>query len=155
MLRTVSSKRVIGIDLGTSNTCAAFADGRIPRVIPTERGSTLLPSIVAFPKVARKGKHHLIGNPAKEQMLLHPEETVYGSKRFVGMPYSSHVVQRLKDRFAYSIVEDSAGFAAFQMDETIRPMTDVSAIGLWCGQTRRAKSIGFRFRGRHLRRLDS
>ncbi len=118
-----SSPFCVGIDLGTTNTCAAFADGRIPRVIPTERGHNLLASVVAFVD----GKT-LIGQPAKDQLLINPAETVYGSKRLIGRAYHSREVQQLKERFAYHIVEGTRGRCAVQIGDDVHQLTDIAAI---------------------------
>ena len=115
--------RVIGIDLGTTNTLAAWTDGRVPRVIPTERGHSLLPSVVAY-----AGERVLIGQPAKEQLLINPNETIYGSKRLVGRPFHSRQVQALKKRFAYEIVEGAAGFCAVQAGGKVHELTEISSI---------------------------
>lgn len=118
-----SQPRVIGLDLGTSNTCAGFADGRIPRIIPTERGHTLLPSVVGF-----AGDACLVGHAARERLLIHPAETVYGTKRLIGRPYHAPQVQRLLPHFSYKIVEGRQGLAAVRIEDRIIEMSEVSAI---------------------------
>jgi len=118
-----ASARVIGIDLGTSNTVAAYADGRVPRVIPTEKGQSLLASVVAF-----VGDRVLVGQPAKDQLLLHPQETVYGAKRLLGRAFHSPPVAKLRSRFAYPIVEGERGLAAVRVGGRVRPLTEISAI---------------------------
>jgi molecular chaperone DnaK len=115
--------RVIGIDLGTTNTLAAWTDGRVPRVIPTERGNHLLPSVVAF-----AGERVLIGQPAKEQLLINPADTIYGSKRLVGRPFHSAQVQSLRQRFAYEIVEGKDGLAAVRAGGKVHELTEISSI---------------------------
>ena len=115
--------RVVGIDLGTTNTCAGFADGRIPRIIPTEGGHNLLPSVVGFVR-----GRCLIGQPAKEQLLINPSDTVYGSKRLIGRPYHSPQVQSLIEHFAYRIVEGADGLAAVNVGGQVRELTEISAI---------------------------
>jgi molecular chaperone DnaK len=115
--------RVIGIDLGTTNTVAAFADGRVPRVIPTEKGQNLLASVVAF-----VGDRVLVGQPAKDQLLLHPQETVYGAKRLLGRAFHSPQVAKLRARFAYPIVEGERGLAAVNVGGRVRSLTEISAI---------------------------
>jgi molecular chaperone DnaK len=115
--------RVIGIDLGTTNTLAAWTDGRVPRVIPTERGSTLLPSVVAY-----AGERVLIGQPAKEQLLINPGDTIYGSKRLVGRPFHSRQVQSLRKKFAYEIVQGRDGFCAVRAGGRVHELTEISSI---------------------------
>lgn len=115
--------KVIGIDLGTSNTCAGHTDGRIPRMIPTERGHNVLASVVAF-----VGGKTLLGQPARDQLLINPAETIYGSKRLLGRAYSTPQVSRLKRHFAYNIVEGNDGNAAVLVDGRVRNLTEVSAM---------------------------
>ena len=121
----VSTKqsRVVGIDLGTTNTLAAWTDGRVPRVIPTERGYSLLPSVVAF-----AGERVLIGHPAKEQLLINPADTIYGSKRLVGRPFHSRQVQLLQKKFAYEITEGKDGFCAVRAGGKVHELTEISSI---------------------------
>jgi molecular chaperone DnaK len=115
--------RVIGIDLGTTNTLAAWTDGRVPRVIPTEKGGNLLPSVVAY-----AGDRVLIGQPAKEQLLINPQDTIYGSKRLVGRPFHSAQVRALSKKFAYEIVEGKDGYCAVRAGGKIRELTEISSV---------------------------
>ena len=85
-------KPIIGIDLGTTNTCVAHVRNRIPRVVPTDRGSLILPTVVAL---SQKGEY-LVGNVAKDQMVTNPRNTIYGAKRLIGRKYNSKVVQELR-----------------------------------------------------------
>src|SRR3954470_4444915 len=90
-------KPIIGIDLGTTNTCVAYVRNRIPKVVPTDRGSLILPSVVAL---SEKGDM-LVGGVAKDQMVVNPQNTIYGAKRLIGRKYNSRVVQDLKSYFSY------------------------------------------------------
>src|SRR4029077_18107483 len=92
--------RIIGIDLGTTNTCVASVKNRIPKVVPTDRGNLILPSVVAL---SAKGDL-LVGGVAKDQMVTNPKNTIYGAKRLIGRKYDSRVVQDLKNYFSYEIV---------------------------------------------------
>ncbi len=74
------SNRVIGIDLGTTNSCVAFMDGKETKVIPNAEGARTTPSIVAFTKDGEE----LVGQPAKRQAITNPANTVYSIKRFMG-----------------------------------------------------------------------
>ena len=123
MTGTTPTGRVIGIDLGTTNTLAAYADGRVSRVIPTERGGNLLPSVVAF-----AGTRVLVGQPAKDQLLIHPAETISGSKRLVGRPFHSPQIQKLKRRLAYEVVEGADGFCAVRAGGEVHALTEISSI---------------------------
>jgi len=104
----VRSKRVIGIDLGTTNSCAAVAEGSGARVLASKLGHFAIPSVVAYDAQGRL----LVGHPAKAQMVINPKNTIYGSKRLVGRPFASPTVQACRDRFQYDIVEGPAGAAA-------------------------------------------
>ncbi len=75
-------QRIIGIDLGTTNSCVAIMEGGQPVVIPSAEGSRTTPSVVAF-----KGTERLVGIPAKRQLITNPENTIYSSKRFIGRKF--------------------------------------------------------------------
>jgi molecular chaperone DnaK len=72
--------KIIGIDLGTTNSCVAVMEGGEPKVIPNEEGGRTTPSIVAFTKSGER----LVGMVAKRQAITNPENTVYSIKRFMG-----------------------------------------------------------------------
>ncbi len=101
--------KIIGIDLGTTNTCTAFVSNKIPRVIPTEGGFNTMPSIVAFTEDGRV----LVGQSAKDQVS--PERTIYGVKRLLGRQVTSRVVQELRHSFPYHIVPGEKGEAAVEV----------------------------------------
>ncbi|HOX41994.1 MAG TPA: TIGR02266 family protein [Myxococcota bacterium] len=119
-----ASSRVIGIDLGTSTSCAAIVlvDGR-PQVIPSRKGYRTIPSIVAYDSKAQL----LVGHPAKAQLELNPTNTVYGSKRLVGRPFDSPAVRELRDRFHYKIVEGPQHEAAVQIQGRTFSLQQISA----------------------------
>lgn len=75
--------RIIGIDLGTTNSCVAIMEGGSPIVIANAEGTRTTPSIVAF-----KGNERLVGIPAKRQAVTNHDKTIYSSKRFIGRKYS-------------------------------------------------------------------
>ena len=79
----VMSKKIIGIDLGTTNSVVAFMEGNTPKVIPNKDGSNITPSIVAFTKDGKR----LVGTLAKRQAVTNPENTIYSAKRFIGRLY--------------------------------------------------------------------
>lgn len=89
--------KIIGIDLGTTNSCVAIMEGGEPVVIPNAEGGRTTPSIVAFKKDER-----IVGQPAKNQMITNPEGTIYSVKRFIGHRYSE-LTDELK-RVPYKIV---------------------------------------------------
>ena len=92
---------IIGIDLGTSNTCASIVmDGRA-RIIPTATGSATMPSVVHF---AADGSV-LVGHRAAGRQILYPLDTVYGSKRLLGRTYRKKVAQEFQPHFAYRLAQ--------------------------------------------------
>jgi len=72
--------KIIGIDLGTTNSCVAVMEGGEPKVIPNEEGGRTTPSVVAFTKSGER----LVGQVAKRQAITNPENTIYSIKRFMG-----------------------------------------------------------------------
>jgi molecular chaperone DnaK len=76
--------KIIGIDLGTTNSCVAVLEGGEPKVIPNEEGSRTTPSVVGFTKSGER----LVGQVAKRQAITNPENTVYSIKRFMGRRYN-------------------------------------------------------------------
>ncbi len=79
----MSKEKIIGIDLGTTNSCVAVMVNGEPVVIPNQDGDRTTPSVVGF----QKGKEKLVGNMAKRQQVTNPESTVYSIKRFMGRRY--------------------------------------------------------------------
>src|ERR1700730_14763244 len=81
------AKKIIGIDLGTTNSVVAFMEGNTPKVIPNKDGSNTIPSIVAFTKDGKR----LVGTLAKRQAVTNPENTIFSAKRFIGLSYEQAV----------------------------------------------------------------
>ncbi len=81
------AKKIIGIDLGTTNSVVAFMEGNTPKVIPNKDGSNITPSIVAFTKDGKR----LVGTLAKRQAVTNPENTIYSAKRFIGRKYDEMI----------------------------------------------------------------
>ena len=81
--------KVIGIDLGTTNSCVAVMDGKEPKVIENAEGARTTPSMVAFTKDGER----LVGQPAKRQAVTNPENTLYAIKRLIGRRFNEDVVQ--------------------------------------------------------------
>ena len=99
--------KIIGIDLGTTNSCVAIMEGGDPNVIANQEGSRTTPSIVAFPESGER----LVGQIAKRQAVTNPENTVYAIKRLIGRKYASKEVQYDKKIAPYKITEASNGDA--------------------------------------------
>lgn len=82
-MATPKKSKIIGIDLGTTNSCVAIMEGGQPKVIPNAEGSRTTPSVVAY-----KGNERIVGIPAKRQAVANPENTIVSSKRFIGRKYN-------------------------------------------------------------------
>ncbi len=117
---------IIGIDLGTTNSCAAVVKDGKPFVIPSREGYNTIPSVVAL---SDKGKL-MVGHPARSQLLINPRNTVYGAKRLIGRQYKSPVVTDLLGRFSYEIVAGPRGEAAVKMGEQIFSLQKISSLVL-------------------------
>lgn len=103
------AEKIIGIDLGTTNSVVAVMVGDEPVVIANQEGSRLTPSVVSW----TKEKEVLVGEPAKRRAILDPENTVYESKRFIGRKYEE-VLDEAK-RVSYKVVPDDKGDASFEI----------------------------------------
>jgi molecular chaperone DnaK len=117
---------LLGIDLGTTNTCVAYVRNKIARVVPSDKGALILPSVVAM---SEKGEL-LVGNVAKDQMVVNPRNTIYGAKRLIGRKYNSKVVQDIKHYFTYEIVEGPEGEAAVALAGKVYTLPQISAFVL-------------------------
>jgi molecular chaperone DnaK len=99
--------KVIGIDLGTTNSCVAVMDGGKPKVIENAEGARTTPSIVAFAKDGER----LIGQPAKRQAVTNPESTIYAVKRLIGRRFDDPLTKKDMGLVPYSIVKGKTGDA--------------------------------------------
>src|ERR1700761_2295027 len=107
--------KIIGIDLGTTNSCVAIMEGGVPKVIANAEGSRTTPSVVAY-----KGAERLVGVPAKRQSITNPEKTLYSTKRFIGRK-RTEVEDEVKI-VPYKVVANSKGDASFEVDgKTVTP----------------------------------
>ncbi len=93
--------KIIGIDLGTTNSCVAVMDGKTPRVIENAEGARTTPSIVAF----TEDEERLVGQSAKRQAVTNPENTFFAIKRLIGRRYEDPTVAKDKDMVPYQIVK--------------------------------------------------
>lgn len=97
--------KVIGIDLGTTNSCVAIMEGGEPIVIANAEGSRITPSVVAI----TEGGERLVGQIAKRQAITNPENTIFSIKRLIGRKYNSEVVQDAIKKLPYKITEAPNG----------------------------------------------
>jgi len=110
--------KVIGIDLGTTNSCVAVMDGSTPKVIENAEGARTTPSMVAFTADGEK----LVGQPAKRQAVTNPENTLFAIKRLIGRRFSDPATKKDMDMVPYNIVASDGGDAWVKAnDETYSP----------------------------------
>ncbi len=114
--------KVLGIDLGTTNSCMAIYEGKEAKVIPNKEGKNTTPSVVAF---TDKGEV-LVGDPAKRQMITNPKRTIYSIKRIMGMMCNEEKAQEAKKRLPYEIV-DRNGACAVEVDGKVYTPQEISA----------------------------
>ena len=115
--------KVIGIDLGTTNSCVAVMDGKEPRVLSNAEGERTTASMVAF--IA--GDERLVGQPAKRQAVTNPENTLFAIKRLIGRDYADPTVKKDKDMVPYKIVKSDTGDAWVEVDGKKYSPSQVSA----------------------------
>ncbi|MGB4595287.1 MAG: molecular chaperone DnaK [Anaerolineaceae bacterium] len=116
--------RIIGIDLGTTNSVVSIMEGGSPTVISTAEGSRLLPSVVAF----NKNGERLVGITAKRQAVINPENTVYSIKRFMGRHFAD--VESERKMVSYKVVEGPGGDVRIHIPATNKDYTpqEISAM---------------------------
>ena len=111
------AKKIIGIDLGTTNSVVAVMEGGKPAVITNAEGSRLTSSVVAF----AKGGQRLVGQLARRQAVMNPQNTIYSSKRFIGRRFDDVAAERRIVTF--DVVEGKAAEARIKIPETGREIT--------------------------------
>jgi len=99
--------KIIGIDLGTTNSCVSIMDGKTPKVIENAEGARTTPSMVAFSEDGER----LVGVPAKRQAVTNPENTLFAIKRLIGRRFKDPMVEKDKGLVPYNIVEGGNGDA--------------------------------------------
>ena len=114
--------KVIGIDLGTTNSCVALMDGKDAKVIENSEGARTTPSIVGFTDDER-----LVGQPAKRQAVTNPENTLFAVKRLIGRRIDDPMVEKDKDMVPYSIVDEGNGDAWVEVDKQKYSPSQISA----------------------------
>ena len=118
--------KVIGIDLGTTNSCVAVMEGSTPKVIENAEGARTTPSIVAFTPDGER----LVGQSAKRQAVTNPEKTFFAIKRLIGRPYNDPLTQKDKGLVPYSIVKADNGDAWVESDGKKYSPSQISAFTL-------------------------
>ena len=118
--------KVIGIDLGTTNSCVAVMDGKDAKVIENAEGARTTPSMVAFTDDGER----LVGQPAKRQAITNPENTLFAVKRLIGRRYEDPTVEKDKSMVPYRIVEGKNGDAWVEAGGDKRSPAEISAMVL-------------------------
>ena len=113
--------KILGIDLGTTNSAMAVMEGGQPKVIPNQEGANTTPSVVAL------GSAELVGVPAKRQQVVNPKNTVFSVKRLMGSKYSDHEISNLKKTMPFNIVEGKGGMAAIEIEGKSYTPQEISA----------------------------
>ena len=117
--------KIVGIDLGTTNSVVAVMEGGEPVVIPTSEGSRLCPSVVA---VNPKTGERMVGQVARRQAITNPENTIYSIKRFMGRKFSDPEVQKAMKRLPYRVTEAPNGDVQVWMGGKAYSPPEISAM---------------------------
>ncbi len=112
--------KIIGIDLGTTNSCVSIMEGGAPKVIANAEGGRTTPSVVGY-----KGGERLVGISAKRQAVTNPERTIFSSKRFIGRKYSEAIAEA--KTVPYKVTQGNNGDAAFEIEGKIVTPEEVAA----------------------------
>ena len=115
--------KIIGIDLGTTNSCVYVMEGQDPKCITNPEGGRTTPSVVAF-----TDKERLVGEIAKRQAVTNPERTIFAVKRLMGRRFETPEVDRWKEHSPYRIVGSSNGDAAVEVDGRAYSAPEISAM---------------------------
>src|SRR5690554_2524904 len=118
--------KVIGIDLGTTNSCVAVMDGKDAKVIENSEGARTTPSMVAFSSEGER----LVGQPAKRQAVTNPEGTIFAVKRLIGRRFDDPTTRKDKDLVPYKIVKADNGDAWVEVEGKQMSPSEISAMVL-------------------------
>src|SRR5579884_2973077 len=116
--------KIIGIDLGTTNSCVAVMEGGEPVVIPNSEGARTTPSVVAFSKSGER----LVGQVAKRQAITNPENTIYSIKRLMGRKFEDPEVSRTKQMVPYQVIKADNGDAWVAIGDKKYSPPEISAM---------------------------
>ena len=134
---------VLGIDLGTTNSVVAVADGGQSRVLADALGNRLVPSVVSF----KSDGTILVGEEARERRLLDARNTIYSIKRLIGRPFRSQEVKQAQRRFAFELAESANGGVLVKVRNDTYTLTEISAFVL-----REISNVASRAMGRRCER---
>jgi molecular chaperone DnaK len=116
--------KIIGIDLGTTNSCVAIMDGKDPRVIENSEGVRTTPSMIAFTKDGER----IVGQPAKRQAVTNPDNTLFGVKRLIGRRFNDPQVQKMRAHSPFKIIEGDNGDAWVEVNGEKFAPSQISAL---------------------------
>jgi molecular chaperone DnaK len=114
--------KIIGIDLGTTNSCVAVMEGNEPVVIQNSEGKRTTPSVVGFVE----GGERKVGDPAKRQAVTNPEKTIYSVKRFMGEKFEN--IKKSSSSVPYKVVKGDNNTARIKIDDREYTPQEISAI---------------------------
>ena len=129
---------IVGIDLGTVNTCVAVVEKGQPRVLASLEGYETMPSVV----YVATDWQMLVGHRALEKMVLESARTIYGSKRFLGRPFASKEVHSLGHFFPYRLVAGARGATAVEIDGAHVPLEEIAAAILRAARMMASQALG-------------
>lgn len=115
---------ILGIDLGTTNSCAAILENQSPVIVPNKEGSRITPSVIGF----TEKKEILVGHIARRQAITNPQNTVFGIKRLIGRKFNSLEIQTMLDTLPYNVVEAENGDAAVEIMGRVYSPQEISAM---------------------------
>jgi molecular chaperone DnaK len=115
--------KAIGIDLGTTNSCAAIVENGKPRLITYKGGTTTIPSMFA---ISEKGER-LVGHDAKRQAQLNPQNTVAAAKRLIGRNFHSKTIEKIRQVFTYELVEGESNEVLVKVKDQVFTLEQISA----------------------------
>jgi molecular chaperone DnaK len=115
--------KIIGIDLGTTNSCVAIVDGKNPKVLENSEGARTTPSIIAY----MNDGEIVVGAPAKRQAVTNPKNTIYASKRLIGRKFTEEAVQKDIDLIPYKIIKADNGDAWVEVNDKKLAPPQISA----------------------------
>ncbi|MDW8226812.1 MAG: Hsp70 family protein, partial [Anaerolineales bacterium] len=116
--------KIIGIDLGTTNSVCAVMIGNEPVVIPSAEGERLVPSVVAL----NKNNERLVGRVARNQAIINPQNTIFSIKRFMGRKYEDPEVQRALPRIPYTVLPAENGDVRVRLGNQEYSPPEISAM---------------------------
>ncbi|HNH46110.1 MAG TPA: Hsp70 family protein, partial [Myxococcota bacterium] len=115
--------KAIGIDLGTTNSCAAIVENGKPRVITYKGGKSTIPSVFA---ITDKGEK-LVGDDAKKQAQLNPQHTIQAAKRLIGRNFHSKTIEKIRQVFTYELVEGEGNEVMVKVRDQVFTLEQISA----------------------------